>query len=48
MAVSFLCKKVHWLIPTAGKDFRQEAIEELIAVTEEGDPMMTFAERETD
>ena len=31
------------LIPTAGKDFGQEAIEELMAVMEEGDPVMIFA-----
>lgn len=31
------------LIPTAGKDFGREAIEELMAVMEEGDPVMIFA-----
>ena len=31
------------LIPTAGKDFGREAIEELMAVMEDGDPVMIFA-----
>ena len=31
------------LIPTAGKDFGREAIEELMAVMDEGDPVMIFA-----
>lgn len=31
------------LIPTAGKDFGREAIEELMAVMEESDPVMIFA-----
>ena len=30
------------LIPTARKDFGREAIEELMAVMEEGDPVMIF------
>ena len=38
----FFVDEAYRLIPTAGNDFGLEAIEDLMAVMEEGDPVMRF------